>query len=166
MMDDTAPNTGLSKMALREMLREAVANTASLKVTRCATSASGIQENSGYAALRAERAKAADRFAVSLKPVITEIRAKGTNAPTAIAEELNNLGLLTPKGNRWDGHSVRRLLGRQAALTGRSDSASSFGLGAKIDERSIDVAAGCPRKRANNINDLCGARCPDPPKVV
>ena len=98
--------------------------------------------------------------------MITEIRAKGTNTPTAIAEELNNLGLLTPKGNQWDGHSVRRLLGRQAALTGRSDSASSVGLDAKIDERSSDVTGGRPRKRANNINDLCGARCPDLPKVV
>ena len=36
MIDDTAPNAGISKIALREMLREAVANTASLKVTRCA----------------------------------------------------------------------------------------------------------------------------------
>ena len=43
MIDDTAPNTGPSKIALREMLREAVANTASLKVTRCARGASGIQ---------------------------------------------------------------------------------------------------------------------------
>jgi hypothetical protein len=97
-------------------LREAVANTANLKVTRCARGASGLQENAGYAALRAERAKAVDRFAVSLKPVIAEIRANGANTPTAIAKELNNLGLLTPKGNQWDGHSVRRLLGRQAAF--------------------------------------------------
>ena len=53
-----------------------------LKVTRCARGASGIQENAGYAAHRAERAKAADRIAVSLEPVITEIRARGTNTPT------------------------------------------------------------------------------------
>ena len=135
MIDDTTPKTGLSKNALREMLREAVANTARLKVTRCARGASGIQENAGYAALRAERAKAADRIAVSLEPVITDIRAKGTNTPTAIAEELNNLGLLTPKGNQWDGHSVRRLLGRQAALTERSDGAP-VRLDARINERS------------------------------
>jgi hypothetical protein len=44
------------------MPREAVANTASLKVTRCAGGASGIQENAGYAALRAARAKASDRL--------------------------------------------------------------------------------------------------------
>ena len=71
-----------------------------LKVTRCARGASGIQENAGYAVLRAERAKAADRFAVSLKPVIAEIRAKGAKTPMAIAKDLNDLGLLTPKGNQ------------------------------------------------------------------
>ena len=68
MIDDTAPNTGISKIALREMLREAVANTASLKVTPCARGASGIQENAGYAALRAERAKAADRWLLKYVP--------------------------------------------------------------------------------------------------
>jgi hypothetical protein len=55
--------------------------------------------------------------------VTAEIRAKGAKTPTAIAKELNNLGLLTPKGNQWDSRSVRTLLGRQAALTERSDSA-------------------------------------------
>ena len=62
MIDDKAPNTGFSKIVLREMPREAVANTASLNVTRCAGGASGIQENAGYAALRAARAKASDRL--------------------------------------------------------------------------------------------------------
>ena len=161
----TAPNTGISKIALREMLREAVANTARLKVTRCARGASGIQENAGYAALRAERAKAADRFAVSLKPVIAEIRAKGAKTPMAIAKDLNDLGLLTPKGNQWDSQSVRRLLGRQAALAGRSDGAP-VGLDAGINERSSDLTAERPCKPANNINDPCGAIRPDLPNVV
>jgi PleD family two-component response regulator len=165
MIDDTAPNTGISKIALREMLREAMANTASLKVTRCARGASGIQENAGYAALRAERAKAADRFAVSLKPVIAEIRAKGAKTPMAIAKDLNDLRILTPKGNQWDSQSVRRLLGRQAALTGRSDGAP-FGLDAGINERSSDVTAERPCKQANNINDRRGAIRPDLPNIV
>jgi hypothetical protein len=39
MIYDMAPNTGPSKITLREMPREAVANTASLKVTRCARGA-------------------------------------------------------------------------------------------------------------------------------
>jgi hypothetical protein len=165
MIDDTAPNTGISKIALREMLREAVANTASLKVTHCAKGASGIQDNAGYAALRAERAKAADRFAVSLKPVIAEIRAKGAKTPMAIAKDLNDLRLLTPKGNQWDSQSVRRLLGRQAALAGRSDGAP-VGLDARINERSSDVTAERPCKQANNINDPCGAIRLDLPNVV
>jgi hypothetical protein len=83
-------STGPSKIALREMLRDAVANTASLKVTHCARGASGIQENAGCASIRAERAKAAERLAVSLKPVIAETRAKGAKTPTAVAKELNN----------------------------------------------------------------------------
>jgi hypothetical protein len=165
MIDDTASNTGMSKIALREMLREAVANTASLKVTRCAKGTSGIQENAGYAALRAERARAADRFAVSLKPVIAEIRAKGAKTPMAIAKDLNDLAFLTPKGNQWDSQSVRRLLGRQAALAGRSDGAP-VGLDAGINERSSDVTAERSRKQANNINDPCGAIRLDLPNVV
>ena len=165
MIDDRAPNTGISKFALREMLRQAVANTASLKVTRCARGTSGIQENAGYAALRAERAKAADRFAVSLKPVIGEIRAKGAKIPMAIANDLNALGLLTPKGNRWDSQSLRRLLGRQAALAGRSDRAP-VGLDAGINDRSSDVSAERPCKQANNIDDPCGAIRLDLPNVV
>ena len=165
MVDDRAPNTGISKTALREMLREAVANTVSLKVTRCARGASGIQENAGYAALRAERAKAADRFAVSLKPVIAEIRAQGAKTPMAIAKDLNDLGLLPPKGNQWDSQSVRRLLGRQAVLAGRSEGAS-VGLDAKINERSSDVTAERPCRQVNNINDPCGAIRLDLPNVV
>jgi hypothetical protein len=165
MIDDRAPNPGISKIALRAMLREAVANTASLNVTRCARGASGIQENAGYAALRAERAKAADRFAVSLKPVIAEIRAKGAKTPMAIANDLNDLGLLTPNGNRWDSQSLRRLLGRLAALAGRSDGAP-VGLDARVNERSNDVTAERPCKQANNINDPCGAIRLDLPNVV
>ena len=126
---------------------------------------SGIQENAGHAALRAERAKAADRFAVSLKPVIAEIRAKGANTPMAIAKDLNDLGLLTPKGNQWDSQSVRRLLGRQAALAGRSDCAPG-GLHAGINERSSDVTAEHPCKQANDINDRFGAIRPDLPNIV
>jgi hypothetical protein len=124
MSHGAAPNAGHSKLSLREMLRQAVANTKSLKVTKCARGATSIQDNAGFAAIRAKRSKAADRFAASLKPVIAEIRAKGANTPTAIAKELNNLGRLTQKGRQWDSNSVRALLGRQAALIGKSDSAS------------------------------------------
>ena len=56
--------------------------------------------------------------------MIAEIRAKGVKSQTAIAKELNNLGHRTQKGSPWDSNSVSALLGRQAALNRRSDSAS------------------------------------------
>src|SRR5262245_44267322 len=89
----------------------------------------------------AQSARASDRFAVSLKPVIAEIRAKGAKSQIAIAKELNNLGHRTQKGSQWDSNSVGALLGRQAALNRRSDSASSVGLDAEINERSSVVTA-------------------------
>jgi len=148
------------------MLRQAVANTANLKITKCVRGATSIQENAGFAAIRAERARASDRFAVSLKPVIAEIRAKGAKSQTAIAKELNNLGHRTQKGSQWDSNSVGALLGRQAALNRRSDSASSVGLDAEINERSSVVTGDCPPTQANNLNNPCGAIRPDLPKVV
>ena len=95
-----------------------------LKITKCVRGTTSIQENAGFAAIRAKSSRAADRFAASLKPVIAEIRAKGANSQTAIAKELNNLGHRTQKGSPWDSNSVGALLGRQAALNRRSDSAS------------------------------------------
>jgi hypothetical protein len=106
------------------MLRQAVANTANLKISKCVRGTTSIQENAGFAAIRAKRSRAADRFAASLMPVIAEIRAKGAKSQTAIAKELNNLGHRTQKGSQWDSNSVGALLGRQAALNRRSDSAS------------------------------------------
>jgi hypothetical protein len=41
-----------------------------------------------------------------------------------------------------------------------------YGIDAKLFEWSDEITAGCPRKIANRLNDLCGARCPDLPKVV
>jgi hypothetical protein len=37
-----------------------------------------------------------------------------------------------------------------------------------IDAKRLDWEPGAarPRKRAKNLNAQCGARCPDPPKVV
>jgi hypothetical protein len=137
------------------MLRQAVANTANLKITKCVRGTTSIQENAGFAAIRARRSRAADGFAASLKAVIAEIRAKGAKSRTAIAKELNNLGHRTQKGSPWDSNSVGALLGRQEALTGRSDSAP-VGLDPKISERPSDVTADCPRNQAK----------PDLPEVV
>jgi hypothetical protein len=41
-----------------------------------------------------------------------------------------------------------------------------YGIDAKLFEWSDEVTADCPRKQARNLNDQCGARCPDVPKVV
>jgi hypothetical protein len=37
---------------------------------------------------------------------------------------------------------------------------------AKVFDWSDEITADCPRKLAKNLNDMCGARCPDLPKVV
>jgi hypothetical protein len=41
-----------------------------------------------------------------------------------------------------------------------------YGIDAKLFEWSDEITADCPRKQARNLNDQCGARCPDVPKVV
>jgi hypothetical protein len=41
-----------------------------------------------------------------------------------------------------------------------------YGMDAKLFEWSDEITADCPRKQANNLNDMCGARCPDLSKVV
>jgi hypothetical protein len=39
-----------------------------------------------------------------------------------------------------------------------------YGIDAKLFD--WEPEADCPRKQARNLNDQCGARCPDLPKVV
>jgi hypothetical protein len=41
-----------------------------------------------------------------------------------------------------------------------------YAIDAKLFDWSDEVAADCPRKIAMNLNDMCGAKCPDLPKVV
>ena len=36
-----------------------------------------------------------------------------------------------------------------------------YGIDAKLFEWSDQITADCPRKQARNLNDQCGARCPD-----
>jgi len=36
----------------------------------------------------------------------------------------------------------------------------------ELFEWSDEITTDCPRKQAKNLNDICGARCPDLPKVV
>jgi hypothetical protein len=41
-----------------------------------------------------------------------------------------------------------------------------YGIDAKLFDWSDEITADCPRKQANNLNDQCGARCPDLPRLV
>jgi hypothetical protein len=41
-----------------------------------------------------------------------------------------------------------------------------YGIDAKLFDWSDEITADCPRKQARNLNDQCGARCPDLPKMV
>jgi len=41
-----------------------------------------------------------------------------------------------------------------------------YGIDAKLFDWSDEITADCPRKRARNLNDQYGARCPDLSKVV
>ena len=36
-----------------------------------------------------------------------------------------------------------------------------YGIDAKLFDWFDEITADCPRKQANNLNDICGARCPD-----
>lgn len=65
------------------------------------------------AALEAVKANAAER-ASDYAPVIADIRAGGAASLPAIARELNERGIVTPRGGRWHPSSVRNLLARLA----------------------------------------------------
>jgi hypothetical protein len=41
-----------------------------------------------------------------------------------------------------------------------------YGIDAKLFDWTDEITADCPRKQAMNLNDMCGVRCPDLPKVV
>ena len=41
-----------------------------------------------------------------------------------------------------------------------------YGIDAKLFDWSDAIAADRPRNHTRNLNDQCGARCPDLPKVV
>lgn len=63
------------------------------------------------AALEAVKAGAAKR-AADYAPVIADIQANGATSLPALARELNERGIVTPRGGRWHASSVRNLLAR------------------------------------------------------
>ena len=66
----------------------------------------------GVAAIRV----AADSHAKNLQPVINYLASEGKTSLGAVAEALNERGMLTPRGGRWHKSSVRNLLDRLGAL--------------------------------------------------
>jgi DNA invertase Pin-like site-specific DNA recombinase len=63
------------------------------------------------AAIEALKA-AADAHAQQLAPVITHLRAEGLSSLPALANALNERGMVTPRGGKWHPSSVRNLLAR------------------------------------------------------
>ena len=67
--------------------------------------------------------------------------------------KLDALNVECTKCPRWGRYHVYKLIER-------------YGIDAKLFDWTDEIAADCPRKIAKNLNDLCGARCPDSPKLV
>jgi hypothetical protein len=57
------------------------------------------------------------------------------------------------KCGRWRRYHLHRLIER-------------YGVDAKLFDWADEITADCPWKQARNLNDQCGARCPDLPRVL
>ena len=66
------------------------------------------------AAIEAVKAEATER-AADLAPIVADIRAEGATSLPAIARELNERGIVTPRGAKWHPSSVKNLLARLEA---------------------------------------------------
>ena len=64
--------------------------------------------------------QAADMRAEALRSTILELRTVGVRSNKAIARELNERGIATAKGGKWNGRSVTRLLQRLQRLEASS----------------------------------------------
>jgi DNA invertase Pin-like site-specific DNA recombinase len=65
-------------------------------------------------AVRAVQAQAAER-AREYAEIIEDVQASGVASLAGIARELNERGIVTPRGGRWHASSVKNLLARSAA---------------------------------------------------
>ena len=104
--------------------QEAKAISARTKVALAAAKARGVRlgNPNGAAAIRRagkgtgaalEAIKAgADAHAKRLAPVIETLRGEGHRSLPALARELNDRGMVTPRGGRWHPSSVSNLLRR------------------------------------------------------
>jgi hypothetical protein len=78
---------------------------------------STIQHGQGFRSIRNSEAVAAIKLkaqehASNLRSILDDFRAQGTTSVRKIAEELNNRGILAPRGGEWQPTTVVRLLAR------------------------------------------------------
>jgi DNA invertase Pin-like site-specific DNA recombinase len=71
----------------------------------------GVGNAAGIAAVRVQ----ADQHAAQVRPVITALQAEGVTSLRGIARELNDRGVLAPRGGQWEATSVRNLLARSVS---------------------------------------------------
>jgi DNA invertase Pin-like site-specific DNA recombinase len=60
----------------------------------------------------------AQEHATNLRSILDDIRAQGTTSIRKIAEELNQRGILAPRGGEWQATTVARLLARLRVQAG------------------------------------------------
>ena len=60
----------------------------------------------------------AQEHATNLRSIMDDVRAQGTTSVRKIAEELNNRGILAPRGGEWQPTTVVRLLARLRVQAG------------------------------------------------
>ncbi|MGN6467486.1 MAG: recombinase family protein [Rhizobiaceae bacterium] len=68
----------------------------------------------------------ADRLAPTLGPVIEAIRSSGVASYRGIANALNNRGIRTTHGGRWQVSNVRNVVGRRANAAEPNDALQCF----------------------------------------
>ncbi len=69
----------------------------------------------GTAAALLARQRNADEHAARLRPILNRMRDEGHTSLGALANALNEEGMVTPRGARWHASSVRNLLARLGA---------------------------------------------------
>lgn len=118
------PTVGILALVAQQ---EAKAISARTKAALAAAKARGVRlgNPNGAAAIRRagkgtgaalEAIKAgADAHAQRLAPVVAALRAEGHASLPAMARQLNERGMVTPRDGRWHPSSVRNLLQRLAA---------------------------------------------------
>lgn len=91
---------------------EARAISARTKAALASAKARGVRLGSNGATLGKANAVSARKTALSLKPIIQQLRADGITTVRAISDALNARKIQTPQGRQWHSTSVHRLLAR------------------------------------------------------